>query len=210
MKKLFFTMLFISGLFLTNGYSTTFTINVGDGGFQFVPASIPNANVGDTIKWIWVAGSHTTTSTTIPGGAPAWDSPINSSSTTFMYKITVAGVYNYKCTPHESMGMVGSFVAGTSGIQPNGEIVNSYSLSQNFPNPFNPSTLIKFSIPKSSFVTLKVYDVSGKEVKNLVNSQLSQGGYNYTMNASDLSSGVYYYKITAGEFTEIKRMVLVK
>ncbi len=210
MKKLIFTVLFLTGLFLTNVYSTTFTITVGDGGALFNPASISNAHVGDTIKWVWVAGSHTTTSTTIPGGATTWDSPIDNINTTFSYKIAVAGTYNYKCTPHEFMGMVGSFVATVSGIQSTGEIVNTFNLSQNYPNPFNPSTVIKFSIPQSKFVKLSVYDVNGKEVKTLVNNQLATGTYNYTFNASELSSGTYFYKLTAGDFIEIKRMVLIK
>jgi len=211
MKKLFLVVLLISGLFFTNGYSTIYRVEVGPGlSRTFVPGTITTANVGDTIRWVWISGVHTTTSALIPAGAAAWNSPIDAADTAFNYVITLPGTYNYTCVFHSILGMTGSFIAAAVGIQPNGEIVNSYSLSQNLPNPFNPSTVIKFSIPKSSFVTLKVYDVSGKEVKNLVNSQLSQGGYNYTMNGSDLSSGVYYYKITAGEFTEVKRMVLIK
>ena len=211
MKKLLFTMLFISGLFLTNGYSTTFRVEVGPGSSRsFVPQNITTASVGDTIRWVWISGVHTTTSTTIPAGATTWDAPIDNTDTVYSYVITLPGTYNYQCTFHASMGMTGTFIAGTSGIQPTGEIVTSYNLSQNYPNPFNPSTIIKFSIPKNNFVTLKIYDVGGKEIQTLVNSQLSQGTYNYTLNASDLSSGIYFYKINAGDFSEIKRMVLIK
>ena len=211
MKRLILTVLLISGLFLTNGYSTIYRVEVGPAlSRTFVPGTITSTNVGDTIRWVWISGVHTTTSAVIPVGAPAWNSAIDAADTAFNYVITLPGTYNYQCVFHTLLGMTGSFVATAVGIQPNGEIVNSFSLAQNFPNPFNPSTVIKFSIPKSSFVILKVYDVSGKEVKNLVNSQMPQGGYNYTMNGSDLSSGVYYYKISAGEFTEVKRMVLIK
>jgi plastocyanin len=80
--------------------------------FSFNPASITDVSVGDTMRWEWVSGSHTTTSTTIPATAATWDHPLNSANTSFEYKVTVSGTYNYKCTPHAvSMGMVGSFIA---------------------------------------------------------------------------------------------------
>ncbi|MCX6162708.1 MAG: T9SS type A sorting domain-containing protein, partial [Ignavibacteriae bacterium] len=85
-----------------------------------------------------------------------------------------------------------------------------FKLAQNYPNPFNPSTTIKFSLPQSGFVTLIIYDISGKELKTLVNNQLSSGSYKFIMDGSDLSSGIYFYKLTAGNFREIKRMVLIK
>lgn len=90
------------------------------------------------------------------------------------------------------------------------EVPASYELLQNFPNPFNPSTVIKFGLPKNGFVTLKVYDALGKEVAQLVNGNLNAGTYNVDFNASRLSSGVYFYRISAGEFTEIRKMVLLK
>jgi plastocyanin len=210
MKKILLTVLLLSSMYLASGNSTTFTITVGATGFSFDPSAIPNAMVGDTIKWVLGLGIHTTTSTTIPSGAAIWDAPIAAATPTFSYAITTAGTYNYQCTFHSLFGMTGSFVASPVGIQQTSEVVNTYKLSQNYPNPFNPSTIIKFSIPKSNFVTLKIYDMSGKEIETLVNSQMSQGSYNYTLNASDLSSGIYFYKIIAGDFSEIKRMVLIK
>ncbi len=85
-----------------------------------------------------------------------------------------------------------------------------FSLSQNYPNPFNPSTKINFSIPQQSQVTLKIYDVLGKEVMTLVNDVKSAGNYEVEFNASNLASGAYFYKIQAGQFTDIKRMMLIK
>lgn len=90
------------------------------------------------------------------------------------------------------------------------EVPNHYSLSQNYPNPFNPSTKIKYGIPKAGNITLKVYDLLGKEVATLVNETKQQGYYTVEFDAIDLSSGVYFYKITAGNFTAIKKMLLVK
>jgi hypothetical protein len=88
--------------------------------------------------------------------------------------------------------------------------VNTFSLLQNYPNPFNPSTSIKYRIPTDEFVTLKVYDVLGREVATLMNDKQGRGEYNVNFNASKLSSGIYYYTITAGNYTETKKMMLLK
>ena len=92
--------------------ATKHVINVQN--YSFSPSSITDVIVGDTMRWVWVSGTHTTTSTTIPASAATWDHPITSTNTSFEYKVTVAGTYNYKCTPHASMGMVGSFIASSS------------------------------------------------------------------------------------------------
>jgi hypothetical protein len=85
-----------------------------------------------------------------------------------------------------------------------------YYLSQNYPNPFNPSTVINYEIPKSSFVKLKVYDILGREIATLVNEEKAAGRYKIIFNASNYSSGVYFYKIEAGGFSKINKMVLLK
>jgi hypothetical protein len=90
------------------------------------------------------------------------------------------------------------------------EVPSKFELMQNYPNPFNPSTTIKFALPKSEFVKIRVYDMLGKEVATLVNEQLQAGYFEYTFNASNLSSGLYFYKIDAGYYTDIKKMVLIK
>jgi len=86
----------------------------------------------------------------------------------------------------------------------------TYKLSQNYPNPFNPTTKINFSIPKDGKVVLKIYDVSGKEVYTLVNEFKQAGNYNAIFNGSNLSSGVYFYRLNAGDFVESRRMILLK
>ncbi|HRE42104.1 MAG TPA: choice-of-anchor J domain-containing protein [Ignavibacteria bacterium] len=88
--------------------------------------------------------------------------------------------------------------------------VKDFSLSQNFPNPFNPRTDITFSIPNNTKVTLKVYDISGKEVMTLVNGEYSPGKYLVTFNGTNLASGVYLYEIIAGNFKQTNKMLLVK
>jgi len=98
----------------------------------------------------------------------------------------------------------------TSVEQIGDDIPTTYLLSQNYPNPFNPSTTISFSIPTSEFVTLKVYDMLGREVATLVNENLSAGSYSYNFDASNLTSGVYLYKLQAGKYSETKKMILMK
>ncbi len=89
-------------------------------------------------------------------------------------------------------------------------IPTAYALLQNYPNPFNPTTSISFSIPKSSLVTIKVYDILGKEIALLLNEQKDAGNYKVSFDASKLSSGVYFYSIHANGFTATKKMVLMK
>jgi hypothetical protein len=90
------------------------------------------------------------------------------------------------------------------------ELPAEFSLGQNYPNPFNPVTNIRLKITHSGFVSLKVFDISGKEIAVLVNRELNAGVYNVDFNASDLASGAYFYRIDAGSFTEVKKMILVK
>jgi hypothetical protein len=85
-----------------------------------------------------------------------------------------------------------------------------YYLSQNYPNPFNPSTTLRFGIPKTGLVKLIVFDIVGREIETLVNEVKDVGTYSVTFNASSLASGVYFYKIVAGEFVETKKMLLIK
>lgn len=90
------------------------------------------------------------------------------------------------------------------------EIPDNYSLHQNFPNPFNPRTVISFQAVGNSDVVLKVYDVMGREVQTLVNERLNPGTYEVNFEGTGLTSGVYFYKMTAGGFSETKRMILMK
>ncbi len=98
-----------------------------------------------------------------------------------------------------------------TAVNPFGTNIPSvYSLSQNYPNPFNPSTKINFAIPKQGLVTLKIYDILGREVRTLVNEVKSAGSYTIDFNASEFSSGVYFYKLESNSFTDIKKMMLIK
>jgi hypothetical protein len=90
------------------------------------------------------------------------------------------------------------------------EIPSNFYLSQNYPNPFNPTTSIKFSIPRYSFVSLNVYDILGREIASLVNEEKSPGVYIVKFDGSTLTSGIYFYQLKAGNYTETKKFILIK
>jgi len=92
----------------------------------------------------------------------------------------------------------------------NENLPTSYSLEQNYPNPFNPTTTIEYSLPRNGFVTLKVFNVLGKEVATLVNGQVEAGKHKVDFDASTLNSGVYFYRIESGTFVETKKMILLR
>jgi hypothetical protein len=89
-------------------------------------------------------------------------------------------------------------------------IPTEYNLSQNYPNPFNPTTSIQFAIPKESFVKLTVFNILGQEMKVLVNKNMSAGNYKINFDASRFNSGMYVYRIEAGDFVSVRKMLLVK
>jgi hypothetical protein len=100
-------------------------------------------------------------------------------------------------------------------VQTISTVANEFSLKQNYPNPFNPVTEIEFSLPRSSFVSLQIFDALGREVRKLLNENISQGSHKVLFNASGLSSGVYFYRITAltigaETYTSSKLMILTK
>jgi hypothetical protein len=90
------------------------------------------------------------------------------------------------------------------------ELPTSYAVEQNYPNPFNPSTVINYQLPKDGLVSLKVYDILGREVRTLVNEIKSPGKYSVSFNASNLASGIYFYRLQANDYTCIKKMILTK
>ncbi len=118
------------------------------------------------------------------------------------------GKKNIELTNSENNTIEG--VTGNSSKESTANIPTEFALAQNYPNPFNPSTTINYELPASNFVTLKIYDLTGKEVMTLVNENQNAGRYTATFNGSNLASGMYFYKITAGEFTFVRKMVLIK
>ncbi len=110
-----------------------------------------------------------------------------------------------------ALSVMTAIIGTATGVEdPIANVPNEYKLEQNFPNPFNPATSISYSIPKNSFVTLKVFNMLGKEVAGLVEEYKAAGTYNFDFDGRQLPSGVYFYKLQAGEFSSTKKMMLTK
>lgn len=165
--------------------------------FSFNPIEI-EVNIGDTIRWEWTGGTHTTTSLEIPVGADAWDNPLSSTTQFFEYKVLTEGIYNYKCTPHQAMGMTGSFTAALPLISNN---ISSSSFSI-YPNPAND--LIYIETETSELLTMTIFNFSGQI---LMEYEIND---NQTIDISDLSSGIYFYQIKNSDQTYVTANKIIK
>ena len=134
-------ILFFFIIAVNEAFAVKWTVQVSN--FAFTPANLPGVAVNDTIKWVWVSGGHTTTSSSIPAGAASWDELITSANTQYEYKVTVSGTYNYVCTPHAGMGMVASFTASgaspTLTVSPQNQSVSAATGSTSFSVTSNSS-----------------------------------------------------------------------
>jgi hypothetical protein len=117
-----------------------------------------------------------------------------------------SGKYSYRLKQIDNDGKT----TYSNEIETDVTVVLEYALSQNYPNPFNPSTVINYTLSQPGFVTIKIYNTLGQEVSTLLNGQMDAGKHTLTFDASKLSSGMYLYKITAGNFTQVKKMLLAK
>jgi hypothetical protein len=146
----------------------------------------------------------------------ATSGPIGSGPTSFTYSVANGASWYYYTTNNTGDSiwyyLVRAYVSfPATGVQRTVELSPStYNLGQNYPNPFNPSTAIRFDLPLRSFVTLKVYDMIGREVATLVNGFQEAGSHEIKFDASGLPSGIYFYRISTDKFTETKKLVLIK
>jgi hypothetical protein len=131
-------------------------------------------------------------------------------------KLLSAGEHLIEAVAYDTSGNAAKYAANvimpvaTSVEKTNKNIPNMYVLNQNYPNPFNPSTSINYQLPVTGHVTLKVYDIIGREVASLVDEVKAAGNYNIKFNGSALSSGVYFYRLRSGAFVETKKLILMK
>ena len=124
-----------------------------------------------------------------------------------------SGTYLLHChnLEHEDDGMMLNIkIDNPTSLDDDKSTPEAFELYQNYPNPFNPSTSISYKIPSTGYVTLKVYDAIGNEVAKIVDEIKSAGKHTVTFNASNLSSGIYYYKLQSGNYTETKKMLLIR
>ena len=197
-------ILILSGI---SNSQTTHDVTVTS--FSFTPAVL-TITVGDAVKWTNVFGTHNVVAddnsfTSGPLAPAPWE---------FTHVFTTAGTNPYYCQLHGGpggLGMSGVIVVEEPVNVPEDEfVVDKFELKQNYPNPFNSTTKINFVIPNISFVNVKVYDVIGNEVATLVNEEKGAGTYEIEFTAEKLTSGFYFYSLTAGSFVATKKMILMK
>ncbi len=178
--------LILTGIFLVSlTQAKTITVSVSDAGF--LPASFA-ASVGDTVKWIWMGGLHTTTATSIPLGAATWDKAMNASNTVFEYVITKPGTYNYWCANHTTM-MEASFTVTSSATN------STHSFALVSPDPAIQALDIRLANYRYSSDVI-ITDVTGKEV-----TRATLTGADNTIDISKWEKGVYFYKLSSGAET---------
>lgn len=182
-----------------------------DGGSSWSSVSFPSAynTTPNSIKFFdqntgWCASNNGIFRTT--NGGLNW---ISQNSTPNMYNLCFIGNDSVWAS---GMACILKTTNGStlSVTQISSNVPNTFSLKQNYPNPFNPETKINFDIKNSGFASLKVFDMTGREVKSLVNENIAAGSYEINFNGSELNSGVYFYTLKTNEFTETKKMMLVK
>ena len=174
-----------------SGWSSYTSVNVYNNVLDSFYFQIPGSSLGTQVEYYFAAQDialPTPKMSTLPSGG----SGINPPGTT--------------SPPSGFLFSVGT----TSGITSNGEIPSEFKLYNNYPNPFNPSTRIKFDIPKSTLIKLTVFDITGKEIKTLINNNLNAGTYEIEFKAVNLSSGFYFYRIENVDFIDTKKMLLLK
>ena len=186
-KSLFMWLFVIGGLNLS---ATVHTIGVQN--FSFSPNSV-NANVGDTIIWQWISGTHTTTSSTIPAGAAAWNASMTSATASFLYVLTVPGTYNYLCTIHNFTGVI--TVGGATGI----EKIEATPPVLVYPSPFiNQLTVdLNFSSVFKSNVVVELYDLLGtRKYRHVLGDEVVEP---LNVDVSGLPQGIYFVSVSNGK-----------
>jgi plastocyanin len=176
--------------------------------FSFAPVAISDVVVGDTVHWDWISGSHTTTSTSVPAGAATWDNPLNTTHTSFEYLVTVAGDYNYKCTPHAiSMGMVASFTAiDPSAITDKTSVFGDLQLS---PNPASESVKLIFS-PATSFKgSVRLSNLIGNTLWKSA-SEFNAGPNRLEINLANIPKGLYFIELRDNRNNRLVKRLIVQ
>ena len=212
----------LNGIGGSSNTSTTIS-RTTNGGVSWFTQAIPSTVTTGYLNAKWVPNSSTVFIVVSPSSgvtqsfkstdngatwtALTWPSGVTYCTHMDMYVSGTTATLYASC----SDGSVCKLTQTVTGINdPQAVTPSEYKLEQNYPNPFNPKTTINYSIPKASFVTLKVYDVLGSEVMTVVSEQQSAKNYSYDVDFSKLSSGVYYYTIKAGNYSATKKLMLVK
>ena len=193
MKKIY-TLIISAFIGMSASNAAIHTVTVAD--FSFTPSSV-SATVGDTIRWVWASGTHTTTSTSVPSGASSWNSPIDASNQTFDYVVSTAGTYNYNCAFHPTM-MTGTItVTSGTGIADNAASLNLGT----YPNPFKD----RITLTHTSGDAVTILNMVGEVVAKF---NLEAANTKTVLDLSILPSGVYFVNtVKEGSIIVTKRIV---
>ena len=178
-------------------------------------ADAPTYHYGESYGTDSSGGNHTRI-TWSDGRTKFFNGPADGLVTKGDYFASITGILgythtNYKLCPRDSNDIKGYVPYVPNGILSNNSTLpKQYKLNQNYPNPFNPSTIISYDLPKSGIVNVKIFNVLGQLVKTLVNQAQTAGTHQVNFNASSLSTGVYFYSLTVDNFTQVKKMMLIK
>jgi photosystem II stability/assembly factor-like uncharacterized protein len=198
-----------------NGFITTYTnlLKTTNGGYNWVRYPSPNFNVFSSSYML----NENTGFVTCNGG---YIIKTTNSGQNWIYQnsgttYNLNYIYFLDSNVGYTVGQYGIILKTTNGgsvwvNNQTGKIPDEYFLYQNYPNPFNPNTNIKYQITNNKLVVLRVYDILGKEVSTLVNEKQSPGMYEVTFDGSNFASGIYFYRIQAGDFVQVKKMVMIK
>lgn len=194
-KNLLF--LLVAFCFVTRSVATTWVVLAGN--FAFLPATM-TIHLGDTVKWQWVMGDHTTTSHSVPTGAVSWDAPLNTSVTVFVYVPAVTGVYNYHCAMHAST-MQGDFtVLPPDAVKEVNAVSNMITI---YPNPAVGTMHIAVSDPLLP-LTIMLTDITGREV---IRSSYA-GQKDVSLEPGDLPPGIYCLEAVQGSRRARQKVVV--
>ena len=194
MKKhlLYFSVAIFAGLLfgITATKATVISITVSS--MAFTPNTV-TASVGDTIRWTWVSGFHTTSSTTIPNCATAWNTPMDSSGDTLIYVLSCAGTYNYQCNPHLFTGVITAVATGMD------DRINTPPSFFIYPSESNDNISVDFILNKTGIVKLELYDIIGRQIAVLINEEQTSGNYSRKFQLDKrLKTGIYIMRLSEG------------
>lgn len=206
-----YLFMFMLAVLVAPGMATVWDVNLHN--FVFTPANL-TIQQGDTVRWTNTGGSHNVHhvaeqpifhSGNVVGPGPAWPY-----SFAFTAEATPPGTYNYVCQAH-APDMSGSItVQPLSGNEQHNAMPETVTLTQNFPNPFNNSTTIEFTMPLAGHAKLSVLNVLGQTVATLHDGVATAGNHSIAFAQEDLSTGIYFYKLETAQSTLIRKMLLLK
>ena len=210
MKKRMFSLCSIMLLiFFPNvmNSQTLHTVEVSN--FVFTPANL-TIDVGDTVRWVNIQGLHNV----IADDGSFTSGAASSDAWVYENVFTASGDNPYYCVVHGNAGGVGMSgvitVQTPTGVLSNNIVPKEFELKPNYPNPFNPSTNIQYNVSESGKIKLAIYNSLGEEVALLVNGIVEAGFYDVTFSATNLPSGIYFYRLQGNDYTQTKKMIFMK